>query len=45
MMWVSRVFTGWMIAGSPGLHAVDNPVYDVWLTGCKMTSDVPPPKK
>ena len=42
---VSRVFTGWMIAGSPGLHAVDNAVYDVWLTGCKMSSDVPPPKQ
>ncbi len=41
---VSRIFTGWMFAASPGLHAVDNAVYDVWLTDCKMTSDVPPPK-
>jgi hypothetical protein len=42
---VKRIFTGWMFAASPGLHAVDNAVYDVWLTDCKMTSDVPPPVK
>lgn len=42
---VKRVFTGWMFASSPGLHAVENAVYDVWLTDCKMTSDVAPPKK
>jgi len=42
---VSRIFTGWMFAASPGLHAVDDPVYDVWLTDCKMKSDVPPPVK
>ncbi len=42
---VKRIFTGWMFAASPGLHAVDNAVYDVWLTDCKMTSDVAPPKK
>ena len=40
---VKRVFTGWMFAASPGLNAVDNAVYDVWLTDCKMTSDVAPP--
>jgi hypothetical protein len=42
---VQRVFTGWMFASSPGLHAVDNAVYDVWLTDCRMTSAVAPPKK
>jgi hypothetical protein len=42
---VRRVFEGWMFASSPGLHAVDHAVYDVWLTACKMTSDVPPPNK
>ena len=42
---VKRIFTGWMFAASPGLHAVDNPVYDVWLTDCKLKSNVPPPKK
>ena len=42
---VKRILTGWMFAASHGLHAVDNAVYDVWLTDCKMTSDVAPPKK
>ncbi len=32
----SRIFTGWMFAESPGLNAVEHPVYDVWLTACKM---------
>jgi hypothetical protein len=31
-----RVFTGWMLAESPGLNAVEHPVYDVWLTGCRI---------
>jgi hypothetical protein len=30
-----RIFTGWMFATSPGLHAVEHPIYDVWLTDCK----------
>lgn len=40
---IRRIFTGWMFADSPGLNAVENPVYDVWLKDCKMESDVPPP--
>jgi hypothetical protein len=32
---VQRIFTGWMFASSPGLHAVEHPIYDVWLTDCK----------
>lgn len=32
---VKRIFTGWMFASSPGLHAVEHPVFDVWLTGCE----------
>ncbi|MHA1554682.1 MAG: DUF2155 domain-containing protein [Alphaproteobacteria bacterium] len=40
---VRGIFMGWMFADSPGLHAVDHAVYDVWLTDCKMTSDVTPP--
>jgi hypothetical protein len=35
---IRRVFTGWMIAESPGLNAIDHPVYDVWLTGCSDTA-------
>jgi hypothetical protein len=30
-----RIFSGWMLAQSPGLHAVEHPVYDVWLTDCQ----------
>ena len=29
-----RIFSGWMFAESPGLNAVEHPVFDVWLTGC-----------
>jgi hypothetical protein len=31
---IKRIFTGWMFAASPGLHAVEHPIYDVWLTNC-----------
>ena len=40
---IRRIFTGWMFADSPGLNAVEHPIYDVWLTGCKVKSDVPAP--
>lgn len=30
-----RLFSGWMFAESPGLHAVEHPVFDIWLTDCK----------
>jgi len=40
-----RLFSGWMFASSPGLNAVEHPVYDVWLIDCRMsapeTSDPP----
>ncbi|HEX2447531.1 MAG TPA: DUF2155 domain-containing protein [Methyloceanibacter sp.] len=39
---VQRIFTGWMFAESPGLHAVEHPVFDVWLTSCK-TPGAPTP--
>src|SRR4051812_453509 len=32
---VKRIFSGWMYAASPGLHGVEHPVYDIWLTNCK----------
>lgn len=32
---IKRIFTGWMFAASPGLHAVEHPIYDVWVTDCK----------
>jgi hypothetical protein len=50
---VKRIFTGWMFAASPGLHAVEHPIYDVWLTDCKggqnpnvaEAPSTPPPKQ
>jgi hypothetical protein len=42
---VRRIFTGWMFADSPGLHAVDHAVYDVWLANCKTNSTVAAPSK
>ena len=44
---IKRIFTGWMFAASPGLHAVEHPIYDVWLTDCKggknpAVAEVPP---
>jgi hypothetical protein len=32
---LKRIFNGWMFAASPGLNAVEHPIYDVWLTDCK----------
>ena len=31
-----------MFAESPGLNAVEHPIFDVWLTGCAKPS--PPPR-
>lgn len=42
---IRRIFTGWMFADSPGLNAVEHPIYDVWLKNCKQASDVPPPSQ
>ena len=44
---IKRIFTGWMFAASPGLHAVEHPIYDIWLTDCKggqspAVAEVPP---
>jgi hypothetical protein len=47
---VKRIFSGWMYAASPGLHGVEHPVYDIWLTDCKgpdqtvVTAAPDPPK-
>jgi hypothetical protein len=41
-----RIFSGWMFAASPGLHGIEHPVYDIWLTDCKGGTEVvpaPPP--
>ena len=30
------LFHGWMFASSPGLNALEHPVYDVWVLECKV---------
>jgi hypothetical protein len=30
-----RIFSGWMFAASPGLNALEQPIFDVWLKDCK----------
>ena len=33
-----RIFSGWMFASSPGLNAVEHPVYDAWVIDCKISA-------
>jgi hypothetical protein len=39
----TRLFSGWMFSSSPALSALEHPVYDVNLLGCKGASELPPP--
>jgi hypothetical protein len=32
---LKRIFSGWMFAASPGLHGIEHPIFDIWLTECK----------
>lgn len=32
------VFKGWMFASSPALSAMEHPIYDIWVTGCRDTA-------
>lgn len=32
------VFKGWMFASSPALSAMEHPIYDLWVIGCKDNS-------
>lgn len=41
---IGQIFSGWMFADSPALNAVQDPIYDVWLTDCVQESSVPAPK-
>lgn len=34
------LFSGWMYASSPGLNALEHPVYDVWVIRCTAPSPV-----
>lgn len=38
---IRRIFSGWMFADSPGLNAVEHPVYDVWLKDCRTEPSEP----
>ena len=31
---IVNIFRGWMISSSPATHAVEHPIYDVWLLKC-----------
>lgn len=33
------LFKGWMFASSPGLSAIEHPVYDVWVLDCVTSAD------
>ncbi len=30
-----QLFSGWMFASTPGLSALEHPVYDIWVLDCK----------
>lgn len=36
------VFSGWMLASSPALSAMDHPRYDVWVLRCVVPGYAPP---
>ena len=29
-----RLYTGWMFSSTPGLAALEHPVYDIWVLAC-----------
>ena len=31
----TEVFAGWLFASSPGISALEHPVYDVWAIDCR----------
>ena len=38
------VFSGWMVASSPALSALDHPRYDVWVLSCIYPQSEAPPE-
>ncbi|WP_417318327.1 DUF2155 domain-containing protein [Emcibacter sp.] len=41
-----KVFSGWMFASSPAVSPLEHPVYDIWVTRCKMVSgEASPPSE
>ena len=39
------VFSGWMYASSPGLSALEHPVYDIWVIRCTAPAPVKLPDR
>ena len=39
------LFSGWMYASSPGLNALEHPVYDVWVIRCTAPDPVKLPER
>lgn len=41
----TKYFSGWMFASSPGLNALEHPVYDIWVIQCSAVapSEIPEP--
>ena len=39
----ARVFSGWMFASTPALHALEHAVYDVWVITCRTNAPAPTP--
>lgn len=39
------VFSGWMYASSPGLNALEHPVYDIWVIRCTAPAPVKLPER
>jgi hypothetical protein len=37
----SELFSGWMLASSPALSALDHPRYDVWVLSCVLPDVTP----
>ncbi|MDG2481810.1 MAG: DUF2155 domain-containing protein [Alphaproteobacteria bacterium] len=35
------VFSGWMFASSPGVSALEHPVYDIWVIDCTNSASSP----
>ena len=35
------IFHVWMYASSPALSAMEHPIYDLWVTGCRMSPAKP----
>jgi hypothetical protein len=40
-----ELFSGWMLASSPALSALDHPRYDVWVLSCILPEAAPAPEE